>query len=91
MKLQLDLEEIAKADDPAALLAQQLLILENNDKESETLLENARSELSKIASDSVWSPVQDHRNASDPLSDETLRDMLLQSGKAALYFMLNNP
>ena len=91
MKLQLDLEEIAKADDPAALLAQQLLILENNDKESETLLENVRSELSKIASDSVWSPVQDHRNASDPLSDETLRDMLLQSGKAALYFMLNNP
>ena len=91
MKLQLDLEEIAKADDPAALLAQQLLILENNDKESETLLENARSELSKIASDSVWSPVQDHRNASDPLSDETLRDMLLQSGKAALNFMLNNP
>ena len=90
MKLQLDLEEIAKADDPAALLAQHLLILENDDKGSATLLENARSELSKIASDSVWSPVQDHRDASDPLSDEALRDMLVRSGKAALNTMLNN-
>ena len=90
MKLLLDLEEIAKADDPAALLAQQLLILENNDKRSETLLEKARMELSKIAGDSVWSPVQDHRNASDPLSDEALRDMLVRSGKAALNTMLNN-
>ena len=89
MELRLDLAEIAKGDDPAALMAQRLLTLEYDDDRSRALLEKARAELGAVAREDLWSPVQDHRNATDPLSDDALRDLLVRSGKAALNAMLS--
>ena len=90
MELRLDLVEIAKGADPAALMAQRLLTLECDDDPSRALLEKARAELSAVAREDLWSPVQDHRNATDPLSDDALRDLLVRSGRAALNAMLSN-
>jgi exonuclease SbcD len=89
MELHLELTEIATGDDPAALLARRILSLQNNDDQSVALLEAARAELSNISRDDQWSPLQDHRSAIDPLSDEALREMLLQAGKAALHAMVS--
>lgn len=88
MELQLDLAETARGDDPAALMAQRLLTLERDDDRSRAMLDKARAELGAVARDDLWSPVQDHRNATDPLSDNALRDLLVRSGKAALNAML---
>ena len=88
MELRLDLAEIALGDDPAALMAQRLLMLRDDDDRSRTLLDKARAALSETAREDVWLPVQDHRNATDPLSDDALRDLLFRSGKAALNAML---
>ena len=88
MHPKLDLAEISKGDDPAALLAQRLIILENNSDESVDLLERARSSLKEIAEDDRYSVVNDHRNAEDPLSDSVVRDFLIRSGMAALSAMI---
>ena len=89
MELHLDLENIASGDDPAGLLARRLLLLRQNNEQSGKLLGRARERLSKIARQDIWNPVQEHRNATDPLSDSALRDILLRSGKAALTAMLS--
>jgi DNA repair exonuclease SbcCD nuclease subunit len=89
MELSLDLVEIAKGDDPPALMARRLLSLEHNDDQSRKLLEKARAELSNIAREDRWSPLQDHRNATDPLSEDAMRELLHRSGKAALNAMLS--
>ena len=89
MALGWDLEETAKGEDPAALLAQRLLILENDKEQSRELLEKARDELSRVADAVDWVPVQEHRNATDPLSDDALRELLVRSGKSALNTMLS--
>ncbi len=89
MGLPLDLPKIAAGDDPAALMAQRLLILQHDDDRSTALLEKARSKLDGVARDDIWSPVPEHRNATDPLSDDALRDILFRSGKAALNAMLS--
>ena len=89
MELRLDLAEIASGDDPAALMAQRLLILGHDDDRSRALLDKARAELSETAREDIWLPVEDHRNATDPLSDDALRDLLFRSGKAALNAMLS--
>jgi exonuclease SbcD len=89
MELRLDLAEIAKGDDPAALMAQRLLTLEHDDDRSRALLEKARAELGNFAREDLWTPIQEHRNATDPLSDDALRDLLFRSGKAALNAMLS--
>ena len=88
MELRLDLVEIASGNDPAALMARRLLILGHDDERSRALLDQARAELSEIARQDVWLPVEDHRHATDPLSDDALRDLLFRSGKAALNTML---
>ena len=89
MELRLDLENIASGDDPAGLLARRLLLLRQNNEQSRELLGRAREQLSEIARQDIWNPVQEHRNATDPLSDGALRDLLLRSGKAALSEMLS--
>ena len=89
MGLPLDLSKIAEGNDPAALLAQRLLILQHDDDRSTALLEKARSKLDGVARDDIWSPVPEHRNATDPLSDDALRDILFRSGKAVLNAMLS--
>ena len=89
MQPKLDLAEISKGDDPAALLAQRLIVLENNSDESADLLDRARSSLKEIAEDNRYSVVNDHRNAEDPLSDSVVRELLVRSGTAALSAMIS--
>ena len=89
MTPRLDLAELAKGDDPAALMARRLEVLGRDDEESNELLEQARAALAGTARDERWSPVGEHRNAIDPLSDEALREVLLRSGMTALNAMLS--
>ncbi len=89
MELRLNLAEIASGDDPAALMAQRLLMLRYDDDRSRALLDKARAELTELAGEPVWQPVHEHRNATDPLSDDALREVLFQAGKAALNTMLS--
>jgi DNA repair protein SbcD/Mre11 len=86
--LPVDLKEIATGDDPAALLAQRILSLESRDTKSEVLLATAREHLRSIVDEEPWRPLENHRSERDPLSDEPLRETLLQAGKAALHAML---
>jgi len=90
MDLHRDLEEIAPGNDPAALLARRLLLLERGDEQSREFLDQARQRLGRIARQDVWNPVQEHRNATDPVSDDALRDVLMRAGKAALNEMLTS-
>ncbi len=85
---QIDIEDIASGDDPAALLAQRVLALESNQPEAKDLIEQARIQLEGTAKESCWLPVDDHRNALDVLSDEYLRNLLIRSGRNALHNML---
>lgn len=89
MTPRLDLAEIAKGDDPAALMARRLIILREDDERSRALLKQARAALAGIANHERWSPVKEHRNATDPLSDETLREILFRSGMMALNAMFS--
>lgn len=86
---QLDLAEIAKGDDPAALMARRLIVLGQDDDQSGDLVEQARSALADVAQDERWSAINKHRNAIDPLSDAALRDILIRSGMTALNAMLS--
>ena len=88
MDLHLDLDEIASGSDPAALLAKRLLLLKDNSEQSRALLDRARERLDGIAREEVFNPVNEHRNATDPLSEEALREVLLRSGNAALSAMI---
>ncbi len=63
MELRLDLARIASDDDPAALMAQRLLMLSRDDERARALLDNARAELREVAREDVWKPVQEHRSA----------------------------
>ena len=90
MQLHLDLGRIASGDDPAALLAQRLLLLEQHDEGSKPLLDRARERLGEVAHEHFWSPIREYRNATDPLSDDALRNILLRSGRAALSAMLTD-
>ena len=89
MRPRLELAEIAKGDDPAALMARRLMVLEQDDDRSRGLLDEARAELARIARDERWSAVEEHRSATDPLSDQALRDVLLRSGMTVLNAMLS--
>ena len=89
MTPRLDLAEIAKGDDPAALMARRLMVLKQDDDRSKDLLNEARVALVDVARDERWSAINEHRSATDPLSDEALRDVLLRSGMTALNAMLS--
>ena len=86
---QLDLPEIARGDDPAALLARRLILLEEGGDGVLELLKEARGALATTANDEIWAPASDHRSHVDPLSDDALRDVLMQSGMEALTAMLS--
>jgi len=88
MELQFDLKEIATGDDPAALMARRILSLQNDDAQARVLLDQALDQLSNIAREDRWLPLRDQRNATDPLSDDSLREMLLRASKTALHAML---
>ena len=89
MELRLDLTEIAAGDDPAALMAQRILLLQRDDDQSMALLEEVRAQLRDVERDDQWSPLREHRDAIDPLSNESLRNILLGAGTAALHAMLS--
>ena len=89
MTPRLELTEIAKGDDPAALMARRLIVLKQDNDRSRELLEQARAALPDIARDELWSPIDEHRNATNPLSDDALRDVLFRSGMTALNAMLS--
>ena len=89
MTPQVDLAEIAKGDDPTALMARRLMVLQQDDDQSRRLIDEARAALTGIARDQRWSAVDEHRSATDPLSDQALRDVLLRSGMTALNAMLS--
>ncbi len=90
MDLSLDLRQLASGHDPAALLAQRLLLLGQDDERSRDFLGRGRAHLSEIDREDIWQPVREHRSGADSLSDEDLRAFLLRSGKAALSAMLSS-
>jgi hypothetical protein len=88
LELPLDLMEISAGNDPAALLAGRILALQGNDGSAQPLLRDYRARIFDTARDDRWSPLNDQRDAPDPLDDTHLRELLLRAAKAALYAML---
>ena len=88
MRPGVELAEVAKGDDPAALLARRLILLEEGGEASRQLLEEARAALDRTAGRPVWARAGDHRSHVDPLSDAALGDTLLRAGMQALEAML---
>lgn len=87
-ELAVDLEELAKGEDPPALLARKLLSISRRDQSGLEIIEAARSKLKVLAGDSNWSPLDEARDRIDPLVDDVLAATLLQAGTTALYAML---
>ena len=90
MELPLNLTEIAAEDNLAGLMARRILLLQHGDDQSATLLDEARAELSSVTQEDLWSPLRDQRGEANPLSDDSLREMLLRASKAALHTMLSD-
>ena len=89
MTPRLELSEVAKGNDPAALLARRLVLLREGGEQSRRLLAEARDALAPTAGDEIWAHASDHRGHVDPLSDDALCDVLERSGMAALTEMLS--
>jgi len=89
LRLAVDLEAMARGDDPPALIARKLLALRSGGAVAQALLESARAELGAFASDPLWRRLDDARDAGDPLSDEALRGVLEQTATAALDALLS--
>jgi hypothetical protein len=79
----LELERLARTEDPPGLLARALLSLDEGTPEAELLLRQARRELARVAETSSW-------NLLEPLEldDAMVRDLLLTSGTQALEELL---
>lgn len=98
LALAVDLEELARGDDPPALLARKLLVLEREGEERRALLAAAREALRPAATSATFAPVtalgpqaasrHERRPEDDPLRDEALADFLRASGTAALDALL---
>jgi len=88
LTLAVDLETLARGDDPPALLARKLLALESGGEPRRALLEAAREALRPAAGEPVWQPLAETRDAGDPLADEALAGLLRQSGIAMLDALL---
>jgi predicted phosphodiesterase len=89
LELALDLAEVARGDDPPALLARKLLLLEHPGDDRSALVEAARQELKSLAGQAQWSHLDEERDPNDPLSDEALTDILKKSGTTALAELLS--
>jgi hypothetical protein len=88
LDLAYDVEELARGDDPPALLARKILILGRPGGERSELLAEARAELEELASAPHWRSLDEIRDAVDPLSDAALSTLLIRSGTAALAELL---
>lgn len=89
LELAVDLEDVARGDDPPALLARELLTLTRPGSEREALLEKARTRLKSLAAEGRWLALNEARDAFDPLSDDALVTLLKKSGTAALNDLLS--
>jgi DNA repair exonuclease SbcCD nuclease subunit len=89
LELAHDLAALARGDDPPALMARQLLILRQPGEARSALLEATRETLQAQAYEARWAALSDERDASDPLSDSALTDLLASSGTAALSELLS--
>lgn len=89
LELAYDLEELARGDDPPALLARKLLVLRDPSEERNRLFDVTRAALTKLAKDARWSALDEVRDRQDPLSDTALTALLTKSGKAALSELLS--
>ena len=86
--LAIDLEELAQSQDPPALLARKILSLTRRDEDGIKLIEAARADMKTLAGDANWSPLNDTRDARDPMEDDALAETLIDAGTAALYAAL---
>ena len=89
LELALDLEEVARGDDPPALLARKLLTLAHPGSERDTVIEDARTRLQSLANEARWLALNQAPDAFDPLSDDALVTLLTRSGTAALNDLLS--
>jgi hypothetical protein len=89
LELSVDLGELAKGNDPPGLLAQKLLALQGGGEDARGLLEAARADLDATANDLRWQPLTQTRDAEDPLSDESLASLLMETGTALLHRLLD--
>ena len=89
LELAHDLAEIARGNDPPALMARQLLVLRQPSEERNALLEATRGALQGLANEPRWSDLDDERDRQDPLSDRALAALLSKSGTVALSELLS--
>lgn len=88
LSLAVDLDEVARGDDPPALLARMLKELATPGEARERLLESAREALATRVTQPVWGPLETVREPEDPLTDEALIGRLSHSGTVALHGLL---
>lgn len=89
LELAHDLDELALGDDPAALMAAQLCTLRGPSEARDALLREARSALGTLARDPRWLPLDQARDAQDPLADDgRLAELLIRSGTETLNALL---
>ena len=84
-----DLRELARGNDPPALLARKLLILGSPGEERSALLDAARGALQGLVHEARWSALDQQRDPDDPLSDDALLSQLTRSGTAALNELIS--
>jgi hypothetical protein len=85
-----DLEALAMGDDPPALMARKLLILQSPSEERSALLEATRGALQGLANEPRWSPLDEERDQRDPLSDDqALAALLSKSATTGLSDLLS--
>jgi len=89
LELAIDLAEVARGDDPPAILARKLLLLEQPGEDRVALLDEARVKLEGQAREARWAILDDQRDAADPLAEEALIALLRKSGTAALGELLD--
>ncbi len=91
LELAHDMEALARGDDPPALLARKLQILEHECEERSLLIEAAREEVKNFARDARWSDLDDpeRRDRRDVLSDEAIAHLLRRAGRVALSKLLD--
>lgn len=87
-ELPIDLNRLARSDDPAGLLARDLLLLSNPSPERDALLELAHGDLEEEVAKGRWHEVRQQRHYDDPLAEEALIERLQRAGTRALGSLL---
>lgn len=82
-RLAVDLEDLARGNDPPALLARQILALKSGEAEAAELVEVARRDLSRVAGEASWGGLP-----RPTLDDEALAARLREAGMRALEALL---